>query len=240
MRAQLRMALGTATLVLLQGCGARRVTVPIFPPLIPTIPTPRPSVLWSESFEALDPARWREVELRHRTRYEAVEVDGRRCLFAESRGAASILLAEVRFDPDTYEWLSWDWRVEQHVAAEALDRKEGSDVAARVYVYFESGGLPWQKRNLDYVWSATLPVGAILASAFSAQSKILVVESGPAAPGAWRHVERNLEEDYERCFGEDPPRVLAIGIMTDTDNTGGEARAYFDELRVSRLPAKRP
>jgi hypothetical protein len=208
------------------------------PPLLPALPTPPPSIFWFEPFEALDPARWREVQVRRETHYQVVDLEARRCLAAHSQGGASILVAAVQFDPETYEWLSWDWRVDQFVEGEALDRKEGSDASARVYVYFDSPGLPWQKRNLDYVWSATLPVGTILASAFSAESKIIVAASGIAV-GEWRHIERNLEADYERCFGEDPPRVMAIGLMTDTDNTGVEARAYFDELRVSRHSGSR-
>jgi hypothetical protein len=191
-----------------------------------------------ESFDERPPERWREVEVRGQTHYDVVEVEGRRCLRAQSRDGASILLSEVRFDPETYEWLSWEWRVDQHVAGEALDRKEGSDVAARVYVYFETGGLPWQKRNLDYIWSASLPVGTILTSAYSPASKIIVVDSGTTHLGKWRRVERNLEDDYERCFGKSKlPHVIAIGLMSDTDNTNGEALAYFDELRVTRLPA---
>jgi len=123
------------------------------------------------------------------------------------------------------------------VEGEALDWKDGSDAAARVYVYFASRGLPWQKRNLDYVWSASLPVGTLLSSAYSSTSKILVVESGSASLGQWRTVERNLEDDFERAFGrQDLPDVIAIGLMSDTDNTGGDALAYFDELRVSRNP----
>jgi phage terminase large subunit-like protein len=201
------------------------------PPLLAPRP---PAIAWSESFDLLDLSRWRETELHGRTAYQAVTLDGRTCLKSDSRAAASILVTEVRVNPDTYEWLSWDWRVDQLVTGEALEQREGSDVAARVYVYFKSKGLPWQKRNLDYVWSAKQPVGTILTSAYSATSKIIVVESGAEALGQWRHVERNLEDDYRLAFGEDPPHVLAIGLMTDTDNTGGQAVAYFDELRISR------
>jgi hypothetical protein len=195
-------------------------------------------IFWAESFDALRPEYWREVEVQRKTQYDVVEIEGRRCLRAWSRDGASILLSAVRFDPEAYEWLSWEWRVDQHVAGESLDRKEGSDVAARVYVYFDTAGLPWQKRSLDYVWSSTLPAGTILESAFASTSKIIVVESGAAHLGQWRRVERNLEDDYERCFGKsDLPHVIAIGLMSDTDNTGGEALAYFDELRVTREPA---
>ncbi len=219
------------------GCGTRRVTIPVLPPLLerPTEP-----VLWHEPFDHVDPSRWREIEVKGQTTYEVVTVDGRSCLRAESRGGASILLAPLRFNPDKYEWLSWDWRVERHVDGEDLKRKQGSDAAARVYVYFDTPGLPWQRRNLDYVWSAVLPFGTLLSSAFSPTSKILVADSGPASGDGWRRVQRNLEEDYERVFGGHPPDVVAIGLMTDADNTGTHAVAYFDDMRISRTPPRPP
>ena len=214
------------------GCQTpRHVTVPSMPPLIPA---PKPSVFWTEPFNLLDLHRWRDISVTGQTRYAAVTLDGRPCLRAQSQAGASILVSTVRFDPHLYPWLSWDWRVDQFIAKEALDRTEGSDASARVYVYFHTKGLPWQKRNLDYVWSSVLPVETLLTSPFSAESKILVAESGTDAVGRWRSIRRNLEADYRKAFGTDAPRVLAIGIMTDTDSTGGAAVAYVDDLRVSR------
>lgn len=211
----------------------------LLPPALPTVsmiasaPT---AVLWSEDFDTLDVKRWREVELRRQTRYEIVEHDGQRCLRAQSRDGASILLAAVKFNPERYPWISWRWRIEQPVAQEALDRKDGSDTAARVYVYFDSRGLPWQKRNIDYVWSVRQPVDTILTSAFASTSKIVVADSGMATVGKWRVIERNLSDDYRRIFGEPAPRVVAIGLMTDTDTMGGEAMAYYDALRIGHEP----
>ena len=216
------------------GCAAQRISVSLMPPRIAS--SLSPSVFWREPFNTLHLDQWREVEVRRHTQYQVTEVDGRRCLEARSHDGASILLTPVRFDPDTYQWLSWDWRVDRLVEDEALERKHGSDAAARVYVYFDTHGLPWQKRSVDYVWSATLPVGTVLNSAFSAESKILVVESGAEHLGQWRRVERNLEEDYQRCFGGTLPNVLAIGVMSDTDNTGAEALAYFDDIQISHKP----
>lgn len=215
------------------GCAARQVAAP---PSRAVPPAPRVGIGWSESFETLHPDRWREVLLKGQTVYQAVELEGRHCLKAQSEAGASILIAPVQFDPDTFEWVSWQWRVERLVEGEALQRKGGSDCAARLYVYFDTKGLPWQKRSLDYVWSASLPVGTVLSSAYSPDSKIIVVESGTAYLGQWRSVNRNIERDYTRCFGHNPPKAIAIGIMTDTDNTSSSAVAYFDEITVSREP----
>lgn len=198
-------------------------------------------VWWREPFNELNPAWWREVEVRHgHTQYAIDTVDGRRCVHARSHDAASILLSAVRFNAGTYQWLSWEWRVDRLVEGEALDRKDGSDAAARVYVYFDTRDMPWQKRSLDYVWSASQPVGTVLASPFSAESRIIVLESGRTFLGRWRHERRNLEDDYARCFGGHMPQVIAIGLMTDTDNTGGEAEASFDDLVISRHAPSQP
>lgn len=195
----------------------------------------KPLVLLAESFDRLDLTRWREVEVKGRTEYASVTLDGSMRLRAHSHEGSSILLLPFRFNPETYEWLSWRWRVDQFVEGEQLERKDGSDASARVYVYFNTVGLPWQKRNIDYVWSSRLPVGTIMDSAFSKSSKIIVVESGQEAKGKWRVVIRNIERDYEQCFpGEDVPDVISIGLMTDTDNTRSEALTYFDDLMVSR------
>jgi hypothetical protein len=44
--------------------------------------------------------------------------------------------------------------------------------------------------------------------------------------------KRNVLEDYRRVFGLDPPKAGAIAIMTDTDNTGEEAVAYYGPIRI--------
>ena len=218
------------------GCATHRVGMTGQPPFVEVaLRQPALTQWWQEPFDTLDLERWRNVPLHGETQYEVTALDGRSCLKASSHNAASILLSPVSFDPDTLEWLSWDWRVDRPVQGEALDRRNGSDVAARVYVYFDTGGLPWQKRSLDYVWSDTLPEGTILSSPFSGESKILVVESGRTHIGQWRHVERNLQDDYARCFGKQRlPKVVAIGLMTDSDNTGQEAAAYYDDLTIAR------
>jgi len=213
------------------GCARQPLAIPLVSPLLPAH---KPFTLLLEPFQELDPQRWKEVEVKGQTHYSVEELDGARSLKAHSRAGASILLLPSRFDPDEYEWLSWRWRVDQFVDGEDLTHKDGSDAAARVYVYFDTTGLPWEKRSLDYVWSANLPVGTIMSSAYSRHSKIIVVESGSEYLGTWRMVSRDIEEDYKRCFGEDPSDVVAVGLMVDTDNTRSEAIAYFDDVMITR------
>jgi len=59
---------------------------------------------------------------------------------------------------------------------------------------------------------------------------MLAVESGDKEIGKWISEERNLYEDYKRLFNEEPPHIMGIAIMTDTDNTGESAVAYYDDI----------
>jgi len=42
--------------------------------------------------------------------------------------------------------------------------------------------------------------------------------------------ERNVFEDYKKAFGEEPPMISGVAIMTDTDNTGEKTTAYYGDI----------
>jgi hypothetical protein len=42
--------------------------------------------------------------------------------------------------------------------------------------------------------------------------------------------ERNIYEDYKKAFGQEPPMISGVAIMTDTDNTGESAIAYYGDI----------
>jgi len=66
---------------------------------------------------------------------------------------------------------------------------------------------------------------------------MIVASSGAAGVGAWQSIKRNVLEDYKRAFGEDPGLLMSIGVLTDTDNTGESAEAWYGDIRI--LPAAR-
>ncbi len=187
---------------------------------------------WHETFDRLDFKQWREIDVKRHSTYHVTVLEGRPCLEALSHDSASILVHKISVDVSVSPWLSWQWRVDHFVEGEDLYRKAGSDASARVYVYFDTRGLPWQKRSIDYVWSAHLPVNTVLDSPFSSSSKIVIAASGVENRGRWIQQERNLYEDYKLCYHAEPPRVAAIGLMTDTDSAGGYGLAYYDDLTI--------
>lgn len=68
---------------------------------------------------------------------------------------------------------------------------------------------------------------------------MIVAESGREKVVLWQAVTRNVYEDYKRAFGEEPGTIIAIGIMTDTDNTGENVHAYYGEIAFRRVAPPR-
>ena len=62
-----------------------------------------------------------------------------------------------------------------------------------------------------------------------------MVSMGPGEPASWRDEQVDVVADYRRQFGTDPPDLLGLAIMTDSDNSCGSASASFAAFRfVSR------
>ncbi len=59
---------------------------------------------------------------------------------------------------------------------------------------------------------------------------MFVVESGTVKLNQWVNEERNVYEDYKKAFKEEPPMISGVAIMTDTDNTGESATAYYGDI----------
>jgi hypothetical protein len=173
---------------------------------------------------------WEKKVFRGETVYAPVIEEGRPALKAESRTAASALIYRISLDPKTYPRLSWSWKIGGTIRKGDERTKAGDDYAARVYVVFPSV-LFRRTRAVNYIWANRLPRGAFLPNAYTGNAVMVAVESGDANAGRWIDEERDLVEDYRRAFGEDPPKIGAVAIMTDTDNTGEEAVAWYGAIR---------
>ncbi|UUZ69362.1 DUF3047 domain-containing protein [Polaromonas sp. P2-4] len=55
---------------------------------------------------------------------------------------------------------------------------------------------------------------------------------GPGQLNRWLDYERDIRADYEKAFGEAPGALLAIGIMTDTDNTRSSTLAWYGPVTL--------
>jgi len=93
---------------------------------------------------------------------------------------------------------------------------------------------------LMYIWENRAPVGRVIDNLHTSRIKMIVADSGAENLGKWRSETRNVYEDYRRAFGEEPPPIRSIGIMTDSDNTGADAEAYYGDILFLRpgVPAR--
>lgn len=180
-------------------------------------------------------AEWNVKEFKGQTDYRLVEKNGRTVLHAYAQAAASGLIREIPFDPRHHRYLNWSWKIAHTVPGGDARTKRGDDYAARVYVIFP-GRFFWQTRALNYIWANQLPQGESIANAFTSNARMLAVQSGNDKAGQWVDEQRDILADYRRLFGEDPPRAGAIAIMTDTDNTGAEAWAWYGDITLTSAP----
>jgi hypothetical protein len=212
-----------------------RSPVPVFVFLLMVLPIMSPPALASDilldDYQLGISQNWKEKSFKGLTRYEVFQEDGRRCIKATSNASASALYYEISFDPKEYPFLTWHWKVSNLPTKGDELKKEGDDYAARVYVVFPST-LFWRTKAVNYIWANRLPQGQSVPNPFSSNACMIAVRSGPARVGEWLEEKRNLLEDYRKCFGEAPPMAGAVAIMTDTDNTGEQAVAWYGLIRL--------
>jgi hypothetical protein len=216
------------------------------------------------AFSAADPARnlpkdWERLTLSkadRQTSYDLVAVDTTVAVRAVSRGGASGLIRRQRIDPTAYPMLTWRWRVKDTIAGGNAFTKDGDDFAARLFVTFDHdpglGGRLKRSalralgyddvptRALNYVWANRAPTDTVFASAHTDWVQMIPVERGSTRAGAWVVETRNVRADYRRAFGEAPPALTGVALMTDTDNTGGSATAYYGDIVFHRTARDLP
>ena len=185
------------------------------------------------SFSTSGLSGWSEKSFQGTTEYRIVEEEGQKVLFARSENAASGLIFETDYDPQQFPILSWRWKISDTISKGDSRSKAGDDYAARIYIVFPHWFFPMTK-TLNYIWANQLPKNSSQLSVYTSNDMMIAVESGSAKAGEWVAVQRNLLDDYRKAFGEEPPNVGAIAIMTDTDNTGETAVAWYGDIKALR------
>jgi hypothetical protein len=84
---------------------------------------------------------------------------------------------------------------------------------------------------LQYVWASKLPVDTVIEHPYTRRVRMIVVASGTAGVGKWQSFSRNLYDDFKRAFGEEPGKLIEVGVLTDTDNTSGSVEAWYGDIR---------
>jgi hypothetical protein len=193
------------------------------------------------------PLTFKKIE-KHTT-YTLVKDDDTVVIKAVAEASASGLTREIKINPKEYPIIQWRWKVTNILKKGDVHRKEGDDYPARIYITFEYDASKlgfFEKAKyemvrllygeypplaaINYIWESKTPVGTMLPNPYTARVMMFVVESGSAKLNQWVNEERNVYEDYKKAFGEEPPMISGVAIMTDTDNTGESAIAYYGDI----------
>jgi hypothetical protein len=198
------------------------------------------------------PDQWQPLtfdNIDKHTTYRLVKENGKTVVKAESEASASGLIREINIDPREYQWIQWSWKISNIFEKGDVTRKEGDDYPARIYIMFEYdpdrlsffekmryrairliyGEYP-PHAAINYIWESKAPEGIIAPNPYTDRVRMIVVESGDENAGVWRKEKRNVYEDYKKAFGEEPPMISGVAIMTDSDNTGESAVAHYGDI----------
>lgn len=201
--------------------------------------------------DAIIPEGWETMRFRglKTTEYSLTELDGHRVVMAESKASSSGMLRREKIDLNEFPVLEWSWKVGNLIEKGDVSQKDGDDYPARIYLMFDYSlkNLSWGQRNLirltriiygrvpsraiNYIYANTEEPGLITQNPYTDLVTMVVVDSGKENTGQWRTYRRNILEDYRSIYGEDPPPVEAIAIMTDSDDTGESAVSWFGDIR---------
>ncbi len=197
------------------------------------------------------PLTFKKIE-RH-TVYTLVKDGDTVVVKAVAEASASGLTREIKINPKEYPIVRWRWKVMNILEKGDVHRKDGDDYPARIYITFEYDASKlgfFEKAKyqmvkllygqypplaaMNYIWESNAPTGAMVPNPYTDRVMMVVVESGAAKLNQWVVEERNVFEDYKKAFGEEPPMISGVAIMTDTDNTGERATAYYGDILFKR------
>ncbi len=218
------------------------------------------NILIISDFEKIDhfPSQpWEIIQLNEKfppTKYQVIDWDGVTAVEAVAEGSMALLARPVEVNLDKTPVLCWRWRVGHVIDSADLLSKAGDDYAARVYVSFKlpSKAIGFGTRiklglarklygdhvpdaAINYVWDNTHPAGTQVPNAYTDRTQMLVVRSGNDDAGRWVEERRDVQADFNEIFAVQGGSLIQVAIASDTDNTGGSARAGFADLHfVSR------
>jgi hypothetical protein len=186
------------------------------------------------------------------TRYDLVADGDQVVLHAVANAAASGLAHPVAIDTGHIRVIAWRWKIAGLIRNADLRVAAREDAPARVVLEFDGDkskltaaerglyalgkyviGRELPYASLAYVWSNELPVDTIVESAHSRRIRMIVATTGSSGVGTWQSVTRDVHADFQRAFGESPGRLQVVGVLTDTDDTGGHAEAWYGDIRFT-------
>jgi len=178
---------------------------------------------------------WKQKSFAGQTSYRLVKHQGSTVLDAKSVGSASAFYREMRVNLKQTPVLHWRWRKLNTLQPADENAKSGDDYVARIYVIKDGGLWFWKTRAINYVWSYQHRKGQVWDNPFAgSRAKMLSQRDAQDAEQAWFSEQRNVVDDFRELLGMEIDSIDGIAIMTDSDNSGGVARAQYGDIYFSK------
>ncbi len=185
-------------------------------------------------FSSGDVDGWRQKQFAGQTDYGLKAVDKGFVLHATSLQSASAFYRKITVDLQKTPVLHWRWRKLGVLKPENENNKSGDDYVARIYVIKDGGLFFWKTRAINYVWSYRHRKGDSWNNPFAgAKAKMLSVRAAADGEQQWFEESRNVKQDFSHLMGLDVDSIDGVAIMTDSDNTGGQAQAEYGDIWFS-------
>ena len=154
-------------------------------------------------------------------------------LKAIADNAASGLGKEIKIDLNKTPFINITWKVEKDLSGIKENTKKGHDFAARVFAVKKTGATPLSNRAINYVFSSNSEVGLNWPSPYTKKSIDNVLASTKNNLNEWVTVKANVKEDFKKFHGLNVDEIDGLAIMSDTDNSGMKAVAYYQNIYFS-------
>jgi len=216
--------------------------------------TNQDSIFIREDFHDLED--WRPLtfpKIDSHSRYEVIQTNGQSYLQAVTDSSASGIIFKNTFDVYQYPLVEWKWQVSNIFEKGNAKTKAGDDYPLRIYIVFKYDPVKadlFEKAkynaakliygeyppysSLNYIWANQSHPEKIITNTYTSQAKMIVLRTGSAQVNQWLTEKIDILADYEAAFGENPPRIASIAIMSDADNTGEAATGLLDYIKVYR------
>ncbi len=153
-------------------------------------------------------------------------------LKAVDSGRSVQLFKEKGWDLKKFPYLRWKWRAVRFPTGADERIGEKNDSTAGVYVVFPRRF--FVPDAIKYVWSLQVPVDTRITR--SSRFPMIVVRSGTAEQGKWMTETRNVREDFVSLFHRTAPDPVAIGFLTDANDTHSVAEGDYGTLTALASP----
>jgi Protein of unknown function (DUF3047) len=194
---------------------------------------------------------YRLAPYKKNTAYRLESYQGRTVLSANAKKSASGIAVKLKPRSSQHLWLEWEWKATGTLdKANNLDRY-ADDAPLRILVAFDGdrskltlkdkmvgelaqimSGQEMPYATLMYIWSPNGQLNQIKPNSHTNRIKMIAVDAGTENLGQWRKHSRDLTADYESAYGYAPGNVIGIALLTDTDNTSSETKAYYGDIEL--------